>query len=199
MAAVRRRRVSEVLLLEVAGLLDPATWGARLESPPPALAAVLRGEVATTWGATTRARREDRLYFVLPTPYGAQARMLAPSLQLELRSGRVAQGLLHGENLFVLWAEAMLTRVLDPTRAADRALAAATVTDVLAGALEATLPASRCAAAARGGELLVRSCDGWAVSVRMGDEEGEADVIDVVGPVTTSPPAAASATAPRKK
>jgi hypothetical protein len=178
----RRKRVSDALLVEVAGLLDPATWGARLDSPPPALAAALRGEVATTWGAVTRARRDDRLYFVLPTPDGAQARMLGASLQLELRDGRVAQGLLQGENFFVLWSEALLTRALDPTNAADRALAATTVSELLAGAFEATLPASRCAAPAHEGELLVRSCDGWAVSVRMGAEEGEADVIDVVGP-----------------
>jgi hypothetical protein len=187
----RRKRVSDVLLVKVAGLLDRATWGARLESPPPALAAALRGESATTWGAVTRARRDDLLYFVLPTPDGAQARMLPVTLQLELRSGRVLQGLLQGENLFVLWTEAMLARVLDPTRAEDRALAATTVTEVLAGALEATLPAARCAAPAAHegeGELLVRACDGWAVSVRMGAEEGEADVIDVVGPAPAPPP-----------
>jgi len=49
-------------------------------------------------------------------------------------------------------------------------------------ALEATLPAARCARPAAGGDLLVRTCDGWAVSVRMGAEAGELDVIDVVGP-----------------
>jgi hypothetical protein len=178
----RRKRVSEVLLQKLAGLLDRATWGANLESPPPALAAALRGEASTTWGAATRARRDDQLYFVLPTAGGSQARGLGVSLQLVLERGRAVQGQLQGENLFVLWSEAMLVRVLDATKASDRALAATTVADVLAGAFEATLPASRCARPARDGELLVRGCDGWAVSVRMGAEEGEIDVIDVVGP-----------------
>jgi hypothetical protein len=178
----RRRHVSEVLLQKVAGLLDPATWGARLESPPPALAAALRGEASSTWGLATGPRRDDQLYFVLPTPAGSQARALGVSLQLVLEQGRVVQGQLLGENLFVLWSEALLVRALDATRASDRALAASTVTDLLSGAFEATLPASRCAGPANGGELLVRACDGWAVSVRMGAEEGEVDVIDVVGP-----------------
>jgi hypothetical protein len=178
----RRRHVSEVLLQKVAGLLDPTTWGTNLESPPPALAAALRGEASSTWGAATRARRDDALYFVLPTPDGSQARALGVSLQLVLDRGRVVQGQLQGENLFVLWSEALLVHVLDATRASDRALAATTVADLLSGALEATLPASRCAAPAKGGELLVRACDGWAVSVRMGAEEGEIDVIDVIGP-----------------
>jgi hypothetical protein len=178
----RRKHVSDVVLAAVAALLDPGTWGTRLDSPPPSLAAALRGEVPATWGAATRARHDDKLFFVLPTPQGSQGRALDVSLQLVLDKGRVVQGLVQGEDLFVFWSEAMLVRVLDPNRAADRDLAAATVTDVLSGALEATLPASRCARRAVGGDRLVRACDGWAVSVRMGAEAGEVDVIDVVGP-----------------
>lgn len=194
----RRKRASDVLLLKIAGLVDPATWGARIDAPPSALAAALRGEVPGTWGAATLARREDRLYFVLPTPEGSQARVITTAFELQLRDGRVVQGALQGENLFVLWSEAMLTRALDPTSAADRALAAATVGDVLSGALEATLPAARCARATGPGELLVRGCDGWAVSVRMGAEEGEIDVVDVVGPAPKSPPAPEKAPPPKR-
>jgi hypothetical protein len=178
----RRKHVSDVVLAAIAGLLDRATWGTRLDSPPPSLAAALRGEVPATWGAAARSRRDDRLFFVLPTPQGSQARALDVSLQLVLDKGRVVQGLVEGEDLFVTWSEAMLVRVLDPNRPADRELAAATVIDVLTGALEATLPASHCARPAVGGDRLVRACDGWALSVRMGAEAGEVDVIDVVGP-----------------
>jgi len=135
-----------------------------------------------TWGAATRARHDDKLFFVLPTPQGSQARVLDVSLLLVLDKGRVVQGLVEGEDLFVSWTEAMLARVLDPNRASDRELAATTVIDVLSGALEATLPAARCARPAVGGDRLARACDGWAVSVRMGAEAGEVDVIDVVGP-----------------
>ncbi len=183
----RRKHVSDVLLQKIAGLLDPGTWGATLDSAPAPLAAALRGEAPGTWGAATRPRHDDTLYYVVPTPQGSQGRVLTVSLGLVLDRGRVVQGLLQGEDLFVLWSEAMLVRVLDPTSAADRALAAATVTDVLSGALEATLPAARCARRPGEGELLARACDGWAVSVRMGAEQGEVDVVDVVGPAPKAP------------
>jgi hypothetical protein len=180
--ASRRRHASDLLLAEVGALADPATWGARLDSPPPALAGALRGDVPVTWGAATRPRRDDTLFFVLPTPQGVQARVLTASLQPVLDGSRIVQGIVQGEDLFVLWSESLLVRVLDPTSAADRALAATTVTDVLAGAFEAATPAARCASTPSAGELFARACDGWTVSVRMGREQGEVDVIDVVGP-----------------
>jgi hypothetical protein len=207
----RRKRVTDVLLQKLSALLDPATWGAALDAPPPALAAALRGEVPLTWGAAaSAARRDDTLGFVLPTLKGAEARVLTVSLELELRGPsvpkgpgaaaagrmpdggragavRVVQGRLEGEDLFVLWSEAILTRVLDATAASDRELARTTMADLLAGAFEARLPAARCAAKPKEGEVLVRACDGWSVSVRMGAEQGEIDVIDVVGPQAPVP------------
>lgn len=187
----RRRHATEVLLAEAGALADPATWGASLDAPPPALATALRGEVASTWGGATRSRRDETFFFVLPTPQGSQARAMAWTFDLVLDRGRVVQGLVQGEDLFVLWSEALLVRVLDPTSAADRALAAATVVDVLSGAFESAVPAARCAARPSGAsELLSRACDGWVVSARMGREQGEADVIDVVGPrPKVAPPA----------
>jgi hypothetical protein len=177
-----RTHVSEMVLSAVAALLDPATWGTRLDAPPLALAQALRGEVPATWNASTRASHQDELFFVLPTPQGSQERLVNLSLQVVLHEGRVVQGLLQGQDLFVRWSEAILVRVLDPTVVEDRKLAAATVADLLAGALEATLPAARCAKPASATEPLVRECKGWDVSVRMGAEAGEVDVVDVVGP-----------------
>jgi hypothetical protein len=178
----RRKHVSDVVLAALAALLDPATWGAGLKAPPPALASALRDDVPANWQKTARVSHEDELFFVLPTPHDSEERAIDVSLQLALTKGRVVQGLLQGEDLFVRWSEAILVRKLDPGVAADRRIAAATVTDLLSGALEATLPASRCAGQASADEPLVRKCDGWDVSVRMGAEAGEVDVVDVVGP-----------------
>jgi hypothetical protein len=178
----RRKHVSDAVLAALAALFDPATFGARLDAPPPRLAAALRGEAPATWDGAARTSHHDDLFFVLPTSDGSQARAVSLSIELVLQKGRVVQGLVAGEDLFVIWSEAMLVRPLDPNVAEDRELAAATVIDVLGGALEATLPASRCAQAPGDGEQLVRACDGWTVSVRMGAESGEADVVDVVGP-----------------
>jgi hypothetical protein len=178
----RRKHVSDVVLAAVAALVDPATWGTRLEAPPVSLANALRGGVAVTWNATPKASHEDELFFILPTPQGSQERVVDVTLQVVLHKGRVVQGLLEGKDLFVRWSEAILVHALDPSVAEDRKLAAATVADVLAGALEATLPAARCARPASAGEPLVRACKGWDVSVRMGAEAGEVDIVDVVGP-----------------
>jgi hypothetical protein len=185
--SARRHRVSDLLLAEVAALADPASWGARLELPPPALAAALHGEVPSTWGGNAHARRQDSLVFVIPTPAGAQASYVDVTFQLWLEHGRVAQGLILGDDLFARWSEAMLVRTLDPGLDTDRHLAATTVADVLGGAFEASLPASRCSRPRRSGEILARACEGWAISVRMGEGPGTEDVIDVRGPGTPPP------------
>ena len=181
----RRKRVSDVILEELAALLAPDTWGARLDAPPPALAGALRGEVSHTWGGAPRAQRQDLLYFVLPTPQGVQARVADVGFQIFLTGRRVREGAVAGDDLFVRWAEAIAVRVLDASKPADRAFAASTVKDVIGGALEATLPESRCGAKPRADEILARECDGWTVSVHMGAEAGTGDFIDVHG----APPA----------
>ena len=58
----------------------------------------------------------------------------------------------------------------DASNAKDRAVARARVSDVLSGAFEATLPASRCAAPSESSAsaLLRRSCDGWSVESAYG-------------------------------
>jgi hypothetical protein len=176
--------VSDVILAEIAALADPQTWGARLEAPPAVLAAALRGEVAHTWGGAPHAHRHDALFFVVPTPSGSEGSVADVTLQLWLDHGSVAEGLVQGDDLFVRWAEALLVRVLDAGSLADRRLAASTVADVLSGAFEATLPASRCTSPPQAGEILARSCDGWTVSARMGPGDGTGDTIDVRGSQT---------------
>lgn len=178
----RRKRVSDVILAEVAALANPATWGAHLDALPPALAIAMRGEVAHTWGGGPHAHRQDALFFVVPTPAGSTQNVVDVSLQLWLDHGGVSEGLVQGDDLFVRWSEAMLVRLLDPGEPADRQLATSTVVDVLSGAFEATLPAARCTPPLKPGEILARSCDGWSVSVRMGPSAGTDDAIDVHGP-----------------
>jgi hypothetical protein len=124
---------------------------------------------------------------VVPTPQGVQARVADVRFQLWLERGHVAQGVIEGVDLFTRWAEAIEMRVLDPAVPTDRAAVSSSVSDVLSGALEATLPAARCtprvAAPAGGGEiLLARHCDGWDVVARMADRESEPDAIEVRGP-----------------
>jgi hypothetical protein len=178
----RRRRVGEVVLEELSALLDPATWAADLDEPPRSLAAVLRGPAAPTWGSPPTGLRDDELFFVLPAPVQPEAHVADVRFRLVVERNRVVQGVIEGEDLFVRWAEANETRALDPTLSADRATAASDILDVLEGALEARLPAQRCASQPRQGEILARACAGWRVSVRMGARSGERDAIAVQGP-----------------
>jgi hypothetical protein len=187
--SIRRRQVSEVILEELSVLIDPAMWGSTLDDPPRALASVLRGPPERTWGTgpsppRPTGRREDRLFFVLRTPGETEARVAQVRLRLSLQRGRIVGGIIDGEDLFVRWAEANQMRVLDPTLAAERAVAANDVAEVLAGALEARLPASRCTVQGPPSkdEILARACDGWRVSARMGARPGDDDLIAVQGP-----------------
>jgi hypothetical protein len=178
----RRKRVGEVVLEELSALLDPTTWSARMDDPPRALAAVLRGPVARTWGTAPTGFREDELFFVLPTPTEPESRVAQVRFRIVLEHDRPVRGTLEGEDLFVRWAEANNTHALDATAPADRSAAANDVLEVLAGALEARLPLPRCAAGLKPGEILARACDGWRVTARMGARAGEDDVIVVQGP-----------------
>jgi hypothetical protein len=185
--AVRRQQMSEVVLEELSVLIDPATSGARVDDPPRALASVLRAPPQRTWGTGPSAPplnplREDQLFFVIRTPTGIEERFAQVRLRLSLQRKRVAGGRIEGADLFVRWAEANEVRVLDAASPTDRAAAASSVVGILEGALEARLPAARCTAQPRRGEILARACDGWRVSVRRGARSGDDDVIIVQGP-----------------
>ena len=178
----RRRRVGEVVLEELSALLDPSTWSTGLDDPPRALSAVLRGSAARTWGSAPTGFRQDELFFVLPTPTGPESRVAEVRFRLVLDHDRAVRGIIEGEDLFVRWAEANETRVLDSTAPADRSAAASEVLEVLAGALEARLPLPRCAVRLSQDEIFARACDGWRAFARMGARAGENDVIVVQGP-----------------
>jgi hypothetical protein len=188
--STRRRQVSETVLEELAVLIDPAISGARLDDPPDALASVLGRPPARTWGGEgprtppPSQLREDHLFFVLRTPKETEPRVAHVRLRLTIEHGRVAGGNIDGEDLFLLWTEADLMRVLDPSVPDDRASAANHIAEVLAGALEARLPGSRCAVSAqsRVGEIVARACAGWHASAWMGIRPGDNDVITVRGP-----------------
>jgi hypothetical protein len=182
LASQKRRRVTESLLAALASLLDPAAYGASLDEIPPALAAVLNGGTRPSWGGGPTARRDDALFFVVPTADGQDSRVVEVALQLIVLRGRVLEARIEGPDLFVRWAEALGARTLDPTRQDERDAASANVQEVLAGALEARLPASRCAAPEHAGEIMVRDCDGWVVVARMGAGSGDSDSVTVRGP-----------------
>jgi hypothetical protein len=185
MESAQRARVSEVVLEEVAALVDPAAVGASLDAPPAALGRVLRGSAPRTWGPDGPAGvRDDDLRFVVRSPNEVQGRDVQVALRVAVARHRFAGGTIAGDDLFTRWIESAEQHVYDATEPSDRAEVAAKVAEVLGGALEARLPAARCATRLSAREVFARSCDGWRVSARMGEIVGDADVITV----TVRPP-----------
>jgi hypothetical protein len=180
--SARRRRVGEIVLEELAALIDPAARGAGQGDLPDPLAAALRGPTPRTWGTGPSGMRDDDVYFTLPTPADPSQASVSASTsasRVALERGRVVGGTIDGEDLFVRWAEANAVRALDASLAADRAAAAGDIAELLGGALEARLPAARCTAPRRADELIARACGGLRVFVRMGRLAGEDDLIRV--------------------
>ena len=178
--SAQRALVNEVVLEELAALVDPAAVGAKLDEPPVALGRVLRGPAPRTWGLPGPiATRDDDLRFVVRSPGEVQGRELHVSFRVTLARKHLAGGVIAGEDLFMRWIEAAEQHVYDSLEDADRAEVAAKVAEILGGALEGRLPAARCAVRLSKGEVFARSCDGWRVSARMGTVIGAVDAITV--------------------
>jgi len=181
-AAEKRRAVGERIVACVVALLEPSAYGKPLDDAPPALRRALGGVSAATWGGT-RTRMDVDLAFVLPTPGGREERTASLELSVRVENGVVTEGRVWGPDLFVRWAEADAMRPFDASAPQARGAAATHAKDVLGGALEGLLPADRCRAPlTETGELIARKCDGWTVSVTMGEFAGAPDVILVRGP-----------------
>jgi hypothetical protein len=185
-SASQRRRVGESILADVATLLDPDVYGARLDAAPPSLARSLGG-TRQTWGRLPP-RREEDLFFNLPTRPERESRVVTVTSAVNLENGRVIEARVEGSELFVRWAEADTMSALDPTSPDDRAAAADHAKDLLSGAFEARMPADRCRVPPGGDALIERACDGWSLIVRMSKSAGGLDAVVVRGPTKSAEP-----------
>ncbi|MBX3186890.1 MAG: hypothetical protein KF819_07745 [Labilithrix sp.] len=190
-AAVQRRAVGEAILGAVGVLLDEATYGVARGEAPQTLRSMMIGTPHTTWGAVP-ARREEDLYFLLPTRPERESRVLTLEIALGERDGVITSGSVEGADMFVSWAEADQITKLDPSAGSDRTEAHLHAMDRLGGALERRFPAATCPDARQGRELYHRACDGWEVTVVAGEGAGQKDAIVIRG----APRAATKETGP---
>ncbi len=181
-AARKRRAIGEMVLGAVGALTADNVYGARIESASALLRSALGGAVAPTWGSLPP-RREADLFFVIPTREGREARVATITLRTVLDGDAIVEGRIEGYDLFVRWDEADLVHLRDASSPKDRSEAAFHAQELLAGALEARMPASRCTVARGEHELLHRSCGGWTAAVVWGEREGNPDVISIRGPI----------------
>ncbi len=172
----QRERVTERITAAVGLFLDKKVYGAHVDDVSPALKRLLFG-VPVPMGSKRATIRED-VPFKLPTSQGLRDRVAHVDVWATLDRGRIVEGHVEGIDLFVVWAEADKVRVLDVGRASDRAFARAHAREILAGALEATLPAGRCDQASEK-FVIVRRCDGWEVLATMGQGPSEVDSMTI--------------------
>ena len=179
-AAVQRRAVGEAILGAVGVLLDEEVYGAARASGPPALRTLMMGRTESTWGAVP-VRREEDLYFLLPTRPDRESRLVTLEITLTERDGVVTVGTVSGADLLVRWAEADQIVKLDPSATADRTEAQVHAMERLGGALERRFPSGECADSRAARELYHRACNGWEAVVVPGTEAGAADSIVIRG------------------
>jgi hypothetical protein len=175
-AAVQRRAVGEAILAALGALLDDDAYGVARQEVPAALRRVMTGRTAATWGAVPT-RREDDLFFLLPTRPERQSRVLTLEVSLVETGGVVTGGSIEGSDMLVRWAEAEQIVALDPSASEDRTEAQIFAMNRLEGALERRFPARQCPDLRKGSELYHRACDGWEAVIVAGDKAGDNDRI----------------------
>jgi len=175
-AAVQRRAVGEAVLSALGVFLDDDTYGRTRAEASPALAERMQGSRrAPTWGGMP-AKREEDLFFLLPTRPERESRLLTLELELLEVDGRITGATIAGADLFVMWAEADQITRLDPSATEDRNEAQVHALDRLGGALERRFPAASCAVPSDR-QLIRRACHGWSVVVTAGTSAGARDSI----------------------
>jgi hypothetical protein len=175
-AAVQRRAVSESILGAVGVLLDDAVYGTSRANAPPGLRTLMTGRVDSTWGSVP-AKREEDLYFLLPTRPDRESRLVTLEISLEEHDDVVIGATIEGADMLVLWAEADKIVKLDPSAPEDRTEAHVHAMERLGGALERRFPEATCPDSRRESELYHRACNGWEVVVAPGAQAGAKDAI----------------------
>lgn len=180
-AAVQRRAVSEAIFAAVGAFMEDGVYGVPRDALPALVRSLLLGRTATTWGGVP-ARREEDLFFLLPTRPTRESRLLTLEISVDETDGLVTAGRVEGADMFVRWAEADRILALDASAAEDRNEAQMHALDRLNGALERRFPEGRCRELRRERELIFRVCDGWEVKVVPGAKAGDKDSIAIRGP-----------------
>lgn len=179
-AAVQRRAVGEAILGATGVLLDENVYGVPRADGPPALRTLMTGRTGSTWGGVP-ARREEDLFFLLPTRPERESRLVTLEISLAEQDGVVTGGTIEGADMLVMWAEADQITKLDPSAPEDRTEAHVHAMERLGGALERRFPAGSCPDVRAGRELYHRACDGWEVVVLPGERAGSKDAIILRG------------------
>jgi hypothetical protein len=180
--ARQRENARESFASWVGRLLSIESWGERTTS--------LDHEFIYAWRIDKPRGRcvEDRCsklveqQFELPGGGDQVARELDFEVILLLQQGMLQQTSLQGPHMFSRLYEASASKPVLAGDAQARVQAIAFAVDVLNGAAEARLAASRCHQDAVGSVVFKRACDGWSIEAIAAEEPAVDDQVIVRGP-----------------
>jgi hypothetical protein len=122
------------------------------------------------------------LPFELPGGGDQAAREMDFEVVLSLRQGMVQEGSLQGPGMFSRLYEAVRSKPVAAGDTGARVQAIAFAVEFLSGAVEARLPAAKCAADPVGETVMKRACDGWTLEAVAPGDPASDDRIVVRGP-----------------
>lgn len=122
------------------------------------------------------------LPYTVRSARGGEEREAVIAIELSLVEGKIDEITIGGPELFTRLAEVREARPFDPASASDRLAAIEWAIELTGGALEATLPAGRCARPLVAPVVLDRACDGWSASLVAATEPGQDDRLVLRGP-----------------
>jgi len=122
--------------------------------------------------------------YELPGGGEQSERRLVMDVVVQLDQGMVEQAKLEGPGLFSRLYEAGAKQPVPYDDPSARVEAIAYAVEVIGGAVEARMPAQRCALDTVAPVVLHRSCDGWTVTVTAAEQAGEDDVVSISGPAS---------------
>lgn len=126
---------------------------------------------------------------ILSLPYSVRSaegtfeREAVIGIELHLVEGKIDEVMIAGPELFTRLAEAHEARPLATGNAPERLAAIEWAIELTGGALEATLPAARCAKSSLVSPVVLdRACDGWSARLVAATELGQDDRLVLRGP-----------------
>ena len=183
-AAELRKDVSEIFLGWVSGLSQIQSWGRPTYALPAEIRRLLRG-----WPDPGRCddltcvRQLTRTFSIPVAGGGIDERAATMDLVLNLDNGGVAEGALRGPDLFSRLWEADRGQPIPQDALLARSDAVGYALEVVSGIFEAVTPQARCEKGITPPVVLRRACDGWTLTVTVGDTPGDDDIIAVRGPL----------------
>lgn len=185
LADLSREKALRTFDLWMAGAMRMRSWGEPTHQMPIALISALRLGDDPGHCDDERCIRDVILPFQIPVQGGGlEDRALVMELMLTLENGGVTEIYIRGPAMFSRLWEAERGHPRDPDQETARVVAVGWALSRIEKAFEPVAPAERCNRDITPPVVLWRSCDGWTITVEVGDEATQDDTLRIRGPLS---------------